>query len=210
MHQCLNQIHNIVRTFGGSPTKTSKPDAISLFTLRDILPNRSYLNARNIDFYAWLRSLDVILQALVITASSVVLQCGSTEDDITRQTAAHTYTDFWSLCTSIVDRFLLPDSGYLEASGVQTVAGETVSSHAVLLAHALMTMREMRHAIKHGHPGGVHDLDRARRPLEAPGRAPEYRSPAHMALKWLSLVRSTMNSPTRDCIKGDQKINIQC
>jgi hypothetical protein len=46
----------------------------------------------------------------------------------------------------------MPSLDRLEADGVKTVPGNTPSGHAVLLMHDLMTLREMRHAIKHGHP----------------------------------------------------------
>jgi hypothetical protein len=45
----------------------------------------------------------------------------------------------------------MPSLDRLEADGVRTVPG-TPSGHAILLMHDLMTLREMCHAIKHGHP----------------------------------------------------------
>jgi hypothetical protein len=59
---------------------------------------------------------------------------------------------FSALCSRIVSDFLLTSIDRLEAEGVKTVLGSTESGNAVLLMHDIMTMREMRHAIKHGHP----------------------------------------------------------
>ncbi|KAJ7325836.1 hypothetical protein DFH08DRAFT_968479 [Mycena albidolilacea] len=44
----------------------------------------------------------------------------------------------------------MPSLDRLEADGVKTVP--QTPGHAILLMHDLMTLREMRHAIKHGHP----------------------------------------------------------
>ena len=147
MHQCMNQIHNIVRNSWGGAAK----DDVSLITMRDILPNRGNLNTRKIDFYAWLRFLDVTLHALVTTAVTTHLGCESA-DRISRSAFSFDFDHFWSLCTTVVDHFVLPSPEYLEMDGTKTLKGSTVSGHAVLLLHDLMTLREMRDAIKHGHP----------------------------------------------------------
>ena len=59
---------------------------------------------------------------------------------------------FHDLCTKIVNTFVLPSLDALEADGIKTAMGNTVSGHAVLLMFDLMTLHGMRHAIKHGHP----------------------------------------------------------
>jgi hypothetical protein len=46
----------------------------------------------------------------------------------------------------------MPSVDRLEADGVKILQGHTESGHAVLLAHDLMTMRDMRDSIKRGHP----------------------------------------------------------
>ena len=56
------------------------------------------------------------------------------------------------LATAIVDSYLLPAPSRLEALGTKTLKGNSQSGNAVLLMHDLMTLREMQHAIKHGHP----------------------------------------------------------
>jgi hypothetical protein len=81
--------------------------------------------------------------ALGITSPSTLATKTLTEDE------------FWSLCSKIVDNNLMPSIDRLEADGVKTLEGSTVSEHAVLLMFDLMTMREMRRAIKYGHPGRV-------------------------------------------------------
>ncbi|KAJ6578556.1 hypothetical protein B0H19DRAFT_1208163 [Mycena capillaripes] len=60
---------------------------------------------------------------------------------------------FKSLCTQIVNQ------------GCKKLPGSTVSGNAVLLMHDLMTMREMRHAIKHGHPERVERMLKYRTPI---------------------------------------------
>jgi hypothetical protein len=60
--------------------------------------------------------------------------------------------EFATLCPQIVSQFLLPSVDRLEAEGVKILPGSTESGNAVLLMHDLMTMREMRHSIKDGHP----------------------------------------------------------
>ncbi|KAJ7794566.1 hypothetical protein B0H14DRAFT_3556705 [Mycena olivaceomarginata] len=62
---------------------------------------------------------------------------------------------FNTLCAKIVSDFLMPSIDRLEADDVKTLEGPTVSGNAVLLMHDLMTVREIRHAIKHGHPERV-------------------------------------------------------
>ncbi|KAJ6545288.1 hypothetical protein B0H19DRAFT_955252 [Mycena capillaripes] len=144
MHICMNMISNIGKNYWGGADK----DGVSLQTLLQQLPNRSDINLRKIDFYAWLRFLDVVLRALVLKAAISVLDLKSAED------LGQKLTDegFMSLCSQITARFLMPSLDRLEADGVKTVPGNTPSGHAVLLMHDLMTLREMRHAVKHGHP----------------------------------------------------------
>ncbi|KAJ7017268.1 hypothetical protein C8F04DRAFT_979707 [Mycena alexandri] len=144
MHICMNMINNIGKNnWGGADS-----DSVSLQTLIKLLPNRSDINLRKIDFYAWLRFLDVVLRALVLKAAMSVLNLTSLEQ------LGQQLTDegFMSLCGQVTTRFLLPSTDCLEADGIKTIPGNTASGHAVLLMHDLMTLREMRHAVKHGHP----------------------------------------------------------
>ncbi|KAK7006963.1 hypothetical protein R3P38DRAFT_2646553, partial [Favolaschia claudopus] len=71
MHICMNMISNIGKNYWGGSNK----DEMSLITLLQLLPNRSDINLRKIDFYACLRFLKVILRhgALVLRAAIVVL-----------------------------------------------------------------------------------------------------------------------------------------
>ncbi|KAJ7213112.1 hypothetical protein GGX14DRAFT_534293 [Mycena pura] len=135
MHFVMNQIHNIGKNTWGGANK----DPVSLLTLLEKLPNRTNINLRKIDFYAWLRLLDTVLRALVLRAAMVVLGVSDLKHE--------------KLSTfMIVADFLLPSLDCLEAEGIKTLPGSTQSGNAVLLMHDLMTLREMRHAIKYGHP----------------------------------------------------------
>ncbi|KAJ7356531.1 hypothetical protein DFH08DRAFT_688215 [Mycena albidolilacea] len=145
MHFVLNQIQNIGKNTWGGANK----DQVSLVTLLEKLPNRKNINLRKIDFYAWLRFFDAVLRALVLRAAMVILDVSSPA-----QLNQHTLSkrDFAALCPQIVSQFLLPSVDRLEAEGVKILPGSTESGNAVLLMHDLMTMREMHHSIKHGHP----------------------------------------------------------
>ncbi|KAK7013388.1 hypothetical protein R3P38DRAFT_2546058 [Favolaschia claudopus] len=144
MHICMNMISNLGKNYWGG----ADADDVSLATLLRLLPNRNEINVRKIDFYAWLRFLDVVLRALVMKAAMSVLGLNSPE----KLGQNITHDGFLSLCSRISSNFLMPSIDRLEAEGVKTVTGSTRSGHAVLLMHDLMTLREMRHAIKHGHP----------------------------------------------------------
>ncbi|KAI0764478.1 hypothetical protein BC629DRAFT_1293531 [Irpex lacteus] len=148
MHQCLNMIMAIARvTFGD----TSSNDNISLLTLRNKLPNREGLNLKKVDFYAWLRFLEVVLRALIVAAVYAHLETKQLSD-IVEATRTFTLNDFPTLCTDLADNFVLPSVESLEQDGTKCLDGDTECAHAVIITHALMTLREMRHAIKHGHP----------------------------------------------------------
>ncbi|KAH7903018.1 hypothetical protein BJ138DRAFT_1021237, partial [Hygrophoropsis aurantiaca] len=145
MHVCLNFIINIGKNCWGEGTL----DSTALSLLRDLLPNRSDINLRKTDFYAWLRFLDAILRALIITAAMSVF---GINDTTVLGALKITATQFTVLCEQIVDTYLIPSPDRLEAKGIKTLGGITVCRNAVLTMHDLMTLREMRHAIKYGHP----------------------------------------------------------
>ncbi|KAJ7827097.1 hypothetical protein B0H13DRAFT_2374013 [Mycena leptocephala] len=145
MHFVLNKIQNLGKNTWGGANK----DAVSLLTLLEKLPNRTNINLRKIDFYAWLRFLDTVLRALVLRAAMVILDVAS-PSELSRQKLSS--NEFKALCLRIVAEFLLPSIDRLEADEVKNLPGSTQSGNAVLLMHDLMTIREMRHAIKHGHP----------------------------------------------------------
>jgi hypothetical protein len=148
MHVCMNKMQNIGRNMWG----TKDRDDVSLLTLRDLLPNRSNINLHKHDFYAWLRFLDAILRSLAIIAAMAALNITKTTEF---DAQAVSEDEFMSLCTRIVDTYVIPSPDRLEADGIKTVEGDTVSGHAVLMMFDLMTLREMRHAIKHGHPSRI-------------------------------------------------------
>lgn len=145
MHVCMNFIDNIAGNMWGENSK----DAVSLDTLRDILPNRSALKPKKIDFYGWLRFMDAVLRALVMKGAMTVLHAPSF---MALKKSEMDVVGFEVLCTAIADSLVLPSPDRLEEDGIKMLGGHTKSGHTVLLAHDLMTMREMRHAIKHGHP----------------------------------------------------------
>ncbi len=149
MHQCLNMVINIARNHLGDK---SNNDAVSLHTLRNHLPNREGLNLNKVDFYAWLRFLDVVLRALTITACLVVLDVPDTGSSLKTAVEHFTPSEFHALCIDIADQFFLASPNSLEAQSVKRISGDTVNGHAVSLAHSLVTLREMRNAIKYGHP----------------------------------------------------------
>ncbi|KAJ7211427.1 hypothetical protein C8J57DRAFT_1605879 [Mycena rebaudengoi] len=145
MHFTMNQVHDCGKNMWGGANR----DRMSLVTLLEKLPNRGDINLRKIDYYAWLRFLDVVLRALVLKAAMVVLNL-KTPADLSQQTL--TPQGFSVLCDRIAAEFLLPSVDRLEADGVKTLSGATESGNAVLMMHDIMTIREMRHAVKHGHP----------------------------------------------------------
>ncbi|KAK7021001.1 hypothetical protein R3P38DRAFT_3318279 [Favolaschia claudopus] len=148
IHVCLNQIQNMGKNTWGASGK----DPVSLSTLLAKLPNTTALNLRKVDFYAWLRFFDVVLRSLVLRAAMVVLRCSTVQDFHKIQLSQDGYK---SLCIQVVTQFLLPSIDRLESEGTKLLPASTESGNAVLLMHDLMTMREMRHAIKHGHPERV-------------------------------------------------------
>lgn len=149
MHFSLNFIQAIAGNYWGQEAHQSP---ITLSTFRKILPNRADINNRKFDYYGWLRFLDVILRSLVIQAT---LQVSKTETYTTLGTQIPTYQQLVRLATSVVDRCLLPSTDRLEADGIKTLKGNTHCGNAVLLMHDLMTLREMQHAVKHGHPDRI-------------------------------------------------------
>ncbi|KAJ7626744.1 hypothetical protein B0H17DRAFT_1188009 [Mycena rosella] len=145
MYVVMNQIQSMGKNAWGSGTA----DLVGLSTLLSKLPNRKNINLRKIDFYAWLRFMDAVLHALVLRAVMVVLNVSPPQGLEKLHLSA---SAFETLCNKIVAQFLLPSIDCLEAEEVKTLPGSTESGNAVLLMHDLMTLREMHHAIEHGHP----------------------------------------------------------
>ena len=147
MHFVLNFMEAIGKNAWGS---SSASDDVSLLTLRDTLPNRqAEIDMKKVDYYAWLQFLDVILRSLAIKAALTVLGLQS-PDELSKK--IQSFTSFQKLATQIVDEFLLLAPTGLEALGKKTLKGNTVCGHAIVLMLHLTTLREMQHAIKHGHP----------------------------------------------------------
>ncbi|KAF6745044.1 hypothetical protein DFP72DRAFT_824883 [Ephemerocybe angulata] len=148
---------NFIAAFAGNSWGTEgSTDAVSLSTLHKLLPNRGDVNPRKINYYAWLRFLDVVLQALVLKAAMT-----STKKSTPEALAAYLKESDESrlklsqVAMQVVDSFLIPSPDRLEDSGVKSLKGETESGHAILLFHDIMTLREMHDAVKRGHPTRV-------------------------------------------------------
>ncbi|KAF7968891.1 hypothetical protein HWV62_28926 [Athelia sp. TMB] len=168
MHVCMNIMQDFGRNSWGS---ADSKDDISLSTLRDLLPNRTNVNMQKHDYYGWLRFLDVILRALVVTSAMSWTQIIEPSQFNTLNLSRDS---FMLLCANMVDSHILPSPDRLEADGVKTLEGETVCGHAVLTAHDLMTLREMRHAIKYGHPTRISRILRYWTPMFYAGRGYNY------------------------------------
>jgi hypothetical protein len=175
MHQCLNFIENVGKNYWGNAG-----DLVGLMKLRNTLPNREGINLRKVDFYAWLRFLDTVLSSLIVRAA---MQClGLTCAAELANYKPTDYAAFEKLCTSIADIYLLPPVDRLEAEGIKTKRGNTASGNAVLLCHDLMTLREMRHAIKHGHPSRIRRMLKYWAPMYYAGGSYNY---AHETMELL-------------------------
>ena len=145
MHVCLNFIINVGKNLWGETSN----DPTSLRLHCDMLPGHAEINLRKVDFYAWLRFLDAILQALVLSAAVSTQNMDSLSS---LEQANMSPPQFCALSYQIVDSCLIAPLDRLEADGIKVIEGETHSGHAILTMHDLMMLREMRHAIKHGHP----------------------------------------------------------
>lgn len=136
------------------------PDPADLSTLRRLLPHRTRVKHRKVDFYAWLRFLEVDLAALVIAAAGASLPSGSectTLDDLERRlnTTVSDWTSLRQLSEKITDVYLTSSLDRLEAVGVKKVASESVVGHATLTMQLLMQLRELTMGIKMGHRGRI-------------------------------------------------------
>lgn len=117
MHHCLNMIRCIGgNSWGGANGK----DAMSLMTLRDLLPNYTEINTRSVDFYAWLRFLDIVLRSMVIRAACVTSNCDTVED-LARKVSPLSPTAFMDLATTIADTYVLQSIDRLEDIGLKPV-----------------------------------------------------------------------------------------
>ncbi|KAK7007163.1 hypothetical protein R3P38DRAFT_3212828 [Favolaschia claudopus] len=113
---------------------------------------------------------------------------------------------FQILCTSIADKFVLPSVDRLEAEGIKTLRGNSVSGNAVLLAHDLMTLREMRNAIKHGHPSRVRRMLKYWAPMFYAGGSYNY---AHETMELLHNIIHDWPSQTAEILEAGMIFNTQ-
>ncbi|KAK7055762.1 hypothetical protein R3P38DRAFT_2498651 [Favolaschia claudopus] len=199
MHECLNFIENVGKNYWGD-----SEDSIGLAALRSVLPNREEINLRKFDFYAWLRFLDVILRSLIMRASMVALNIPSVA--VLAKHKILNFTAFQELCTTIADTFLLPSVDRLEADGIKKLRGNTVSGNAVLLTHDLMTLREMRHAIKHGHPSRVRCMLKYWAPMFYAGGSYNY---AHETMELLHNIIHDWPTQTAEILEAGMIFNTQ-
>ncbi|KAG8938531.1 hypothetical protein FRC04_008352 [Tulasnella sp. 424] len=129
-------------------------DPTDLGILHNLLPHLTRVKHRKIDFYAWLRFLEVVLSSLVLAATSAALNLKSkTVADLMTHLAVtiKTPAQLKELSKRIADMFVSSSISRLEARKIKKLDGETVSGHATLLLQSLMIIRELTHAIKHGH-----------------------------------------------------------
>ncbi|KAK7015673.1 hypothetical protein R3P38DRAFT_3321577 [Favolaschia claudopus] len=199
MHECRNFIENVGKNYWGD-----SEDLVGLASLRKILPNREETNLRKFNFYAWLRFLDVILRSLIVRASMVALNITSVA-----VLAKHKFSNFAALralCTTIADTFLLPSVDRLEADGIKKIRGNTISGNAVLLTHDLMTFREMRHAIKHGHPSRVRRMLNYWAPMFYAGGSYNY---AHETMELLHNIIHDWPTQTAEILEAGMIFNTQ-
>ncbi|KAL0577988.1 hypothetical protein V5O48_003991, partial [Marasmius crinis-equi] len=152
MHECMNMIQTMGKNAWGK-----KSDELSLSSILDLpcFQNRRELSLKKLDYYAWLRFLDVVGRSLVIAGAAAALGLESV-DEFGRY--GFSQQSFDELCNAVAYNFVVAAPDALEADGTKPVLGDTVCRNALLLNHDLMTLREMRHAIKHGHPTRIHGM----------------------------------------------------
>ncbi|KAF8225199.1 hypothetical protein L208DRAFT_1119482, partial [Tricholoma matsutake] len=167
MHVCMSMVQVIGKNFWGS----SNADSVSLLTLLKALPNHGDINLQKINCYAWLCFLNVILRALVIKATISELNLTSPAN---LDNSRLPLNQFIQMCKKFAENFVLPSVDRLEADGIKTLHGNTVSLHAVLLMHDIMTMHEMQHAVKHGHPERLQCMLKYWTPMFYAGRGYNY------------------------------------
>ncbi|KAF6754556.1 hypothetical protein DFP72DRAFT_753435, partial [Ephemerocybe angulata] len=151
MHYNLTFINAIGTNFWGS---TGSEDPLSLANLRDLLHNRQDIQLRKVDYYGWIRFLDAVLAALILRASAVVHGNVSSFEALVKK-SDYSIEDLLNHSRSIVDAFAIQSPNRLEAIGSKKIAGNTVTSNAILLFNNIISLMEMQSAIKHGHPGRI-------------------------------------------------------
>ena len=167
MHVCLNFIQACGKNLWGTGG-----DPIGLKTLRDLLPNRANdINTHKFDFYAWLRFLDCVLRALIISAAVSVLALQGAKELSSRILTAD---EFRAMSERIVDVYIASSPDRLEAVGIKSHKGNTICSHSVVTMFELMSLREMRDAIKHGHPTRILRMLKFWAPIFYAGRSYNY------------------------------------
>lgn len=130
-------------------------DPSDLGVLHGLLPHLARVKSQKIDFYAWIRFLEVVLASLVFAAGDVALQAKSSSFE---QLAEHLSKRVQSpkqlleLAGQIVDGFMTGSINRMEAERRKKVKGDSHVGHAVIMLQSIIVLRELTHAIKHGHP----------------------------------------------------------
>ncbi|KAF7302967.1 hypothetical protein MKEN_01259400 [Mycena kentingensis (nom. inval.)] len=148
MHFSLNWIENSAKNFmrgAGSAT-----DLQTLLNLPGLENYKEQVNVRKIDFYAWLRFLDSVLRALILRA--YLCARGVDDPQLIHAKAAPAKHELMQFAADVFDQYLIQSPDALLADDKTTGSGVTNTSQAVLLFFHLMTLREMRHSIRLGHP----------------------------------------------------------
>ncbi|KAF8995684.1 hypothetical protein BDQ17DRAFT_1392177 [Cyathus striatus] len=120
MHYEMNYISALSRNFWGSDGSL---DPVSLSTFHKLLPNCAEVNSHKINYYAWMRFLDVILQGLALSASMAVTKTSSLNalESIIQSDSKL----LAKIAAAVVDNLLVQPLDRLEDLSIKKISGET-------------------------------------------------------------------------------------
>lgn len=75
-----------------------------------------------------------------MVAATYTIPSVSAEATLYETITVYTPVDFGHLCSKVTNTVVVSSVNWLEADGVKSICDETVSGHAVLLTHALITI----------------------------------------------------------------------
>ncbi|KAJ8087328.1 hypothetical protein PM082_006158 [Marasmius tenuissimus] len=149
MHECMNMIKTIGKNAWGMKSAENAPLSLRSLLQLPVLSNQKDLNLKKLDYYAWLRFLDLIGRSLILAVTMAEAGVNVLEDF---GKLTFTQESFDDLCHRVAAKYIVTSPDRLEVEGVKKIDGSTMCGNTVILNHNLMTLREMRHAIMHGHP----------------------------------------------------------
>lgn len=128
-------------------------DPTDLRHLHQLLPHRAQVVHRKIDFYAWIRFLDVVFAAMVNAAGAAVSGC-TTLAELSSYIDIHirSWTHLEELAANLVDSFLVTSVNRAETERVKTVKGDSVVGHAMITFQLINLLSELTSSVKLGHP----------------------------------------------------------